>query len=547
MNYDSSETEKLPLTGSNIFLGAKKSFTSYQGIDYNDLRVLRRKEKVEHILTRLETRGAILVKSPPMSGKTSLAFLLSHFIHQKYVALSSPSLVINMSILNLKPNGSATWDFQAKFKEYTGIDFLSLENLAKSRRVYLIIDETQLIYRQRQKKTNDGKPSSPEFKSKALWELIKEIMNDTNSNIRVLLLSAHGSSPQNGEYCTPVEFQDENVMGIEELLYSDDEIRLYLNNYFNSYSVVADSNIFFNQVKLVTGANTGLVYTLVHQLNCDLLSEFKRNEVTKESILASLTSVQTYQALQLCRAVTMVDLIDPDELTECRSILYGESVLSNTSIASSLVRKGILVDLPGQKYAFSNNIIEKKCLELYTAPIARSSQTPQELVEFIRLVLSNLNYSLLKDTYGRSAKSRVLLERSWQMEFYSTSLRCTPSSWIISADVGSLFKSSGSIDFTLHDSLNRSVFWGVELLRDGDRLEEHIGRFGTKGRYASLVKHLSDYCLVDFRLDQDLDSIRESLHRCERLIVVNYVCSFSEVYLHTKDHVDGLQLQSNKL
>jgi hypothetical protein len=40
--------------------------------------------------------------------------------------------------------------------------------------------------------------------------------------------------------------------------------------------------------------------------------------------------------------------------------------------------------------------------------------------------------------------------------------------------------------------------WGVELLRDGDRLERHVGRFSDTGIYHTTLP-LSDYIILDFR------------------------------------------------
>ncbi|KAI0280374.1 hypothetical protein BGY98DRAFT_880571, partial [Russula aff. rugulosa BPL654] len=43
-----------------------------------------------------------------------------------------------------------------------------------------------------------------------------------------------------------------------------------------------------------------------------------------------------------------------------------------------------------------------------------------------------------------------------------------------------------------------SLQWGVELVREGDRLEQHSGRFSQSGSYASTLL-LSDYIILQFR------------------------------------------------
>jgi len=53
----------------------------------------------------------------------------------------------------------------------------------------------------------------------------------------------------------------------------------------------------------------------------------------------------------------------------------------------------------------------------------------------------------------------------------------------------------GRIDFFI-----RSKKWGVELLRDGDRLRDHYSRF-TTGEYGRWLQNgkMKEYILVDFR------------------------------------------------
>jgi len=53
---------------------------------------------------------------------------------------------------------------------------------------------------------------------------------------------------------------------------------------------------------------------------------------------------------------------------------------------------------------------------------------------------------------------------------------------------------AGEIDFFLNGSLR----WGIELLVNGDRIGEHLGRFSPpNGKYASLA--VNDYAVINFR------------------------------------------------
>ncbi|CAI2182646.1 12793_t:CDS:2, partial [Funneliformis geosporum] len=73
---------------------------------------------------------------------------------------------------------------------------------------------------------------------------------------------------------------------------------------------------------------------------------------------------------------------------------------------------------------------------------------------------------------GRGTDSH-LLERVWQMEFYRASMQVLSKDFCISVDAGSCFGSNGYIDFYV----NNKNKWAIELLRDGNKLQEHQQRF----------------------------------------------------------------------
>jgi len=58
--------------------------------------------------------------------------------------------------------------------------------------------------------------------------------------------------------------------------------------------------------------------------------------------------------------------------------------------------------------------------------------------------------------------------------------------------VSRIGNASGRVDFYIPVKK-----WGVELLRDGDRLENHSSRFTGTGAYAKM--EFEDYIILDFR------------------------------------------------
>jgi hypothetical protein len=89
---------------------------------------------------------------------------------------------------------------------------------------------------------------------------------------------------------------------------------------------------------------------------------------------------------------------------------------------------------------------------------------------------------------GASHKQRPP-EAQYQDEFYRCCNRYSTGSLITFPEYGG---ASGRIDFFI--PLKK---WGVELLRDGDRLENHHSRFTGLGAYANM--QLEDYIILDFR------------------------------------------------
>jgi hypothetical protein len=80
-------------------------------------------------------------------------------------------------------------------------------------------------------------------------------------------------------------------------------------------------------------------------------------------------------------------------------------------------------------------------------------------------------------------------EAQFQDEFYRCCHTYSNGSLISFPEFGGI---GGRIDFYI--PLKK---WGVELLRDGDRLNGHSSRFIGKGAYAEM--EFSDYIILDFR------------------------------------------------
>jgi len=150
----------------------------------------------------------------------------------------------------------------------------------------------------------------------------------------------------------------------------------------------------------------------------------------------------------------------------------------------------IRADIRGILYMFASPL-HRRCIDwkLNGSPL-KSRIIEPNLFEFALAIIQRFSrQSLEKHETGRKAQSTP--EAQFQDEFYSASSRHSKGS-VSFPEFGT---KNGRIDFFI-----RSKKWGVELLRDGNRLSQHARRF-TEGEYGEWIKNgwMSDYIIIDFR------------------------------------------------
>lgn len=113
----------------------------------------------------------------------------------------------------------------------------------------------------------------------------------------------------------------------------------------------------------------------------------------------------------------------------------------------------------------------------------------QVLRNFSRQVLRQIRAGRRLGTSGQIRP----LKASFQDEYYRSSWNVIPG-----IGVNSEYNAicDGRIDFLIP-----SPGWGVELLRDGDRIEDHSNRFGANGLYYSSIQTgvMKDWKIIDCR------------------------------------------------
>ncbi|GLD99189.1 hypothetical protein PINS_up007907 [Pythium insidiosum] len=350
------------------------------------------------------------------------------------------------------------------------------------------------------------------------------------------MFAAYGSGVEYSRLATPIQFDKTIVLGSDQLNFSRAEVSEYVSKWFKGivcFEGLSPSAMeaFCASLEELTGGHVGLCATAIHTLNevyvsrnrsaSDLPSPAEWIRMLQSGSLYRANDSALFEAMTSTRAVKVLKTLDTDELDRLERIAYGANPDSDADLVEQCLRKGILAQID-RRFAFSSPVMWRFFVKMRVGQIVRALHVPKTLAEMIARVVRAIDYESIRQTLGRSLSSDIPLERSWQMEFYKAAYRCTPSTFVTSADVGALFGCSGFVDFTIHGG---DFFWGIELLREANNLAEHIERFGPGGRYSSLG--LTEFCVIDFRRvasidDMPMERIAADMLRCEKLFVLCY-------------------------
>jgi len=121
------------------FQAEGRGVNTYEGIDINNPDICPREETLRKLVEKLNEEGVLLVRSPPMAGKTSLAQLL-----EQYLLRDNTIRVFRISLLWLR-RVDEPWTFGAEFKKImNGTTWGQFVDECKLIKTFLIVDEVQV-------------------------------------------------------------------------------------------------------------------------------------------------------------------------------------------------------------------------------------------------------------------------------------------------------------------------------------------------------------------------------------------------------------------
>ena len=173
---DSSRPSSADRWGSQnaVLLGKRDSGMDGEGINLDSQKILKRISTTERIVSHLEKTSVLLIKSPPMTGKTSMAALVTDYLCKN---VKQKCLVIPIAMPDLSYAGS-DWGFERAFELTIGIKWGDLASIMRYRVIYFIFDEFQTIYR---RKSSENEANLPDHNSSVVWASIKSAMSTRNS------------------------------------------------------------------------------------------------------------------------------------------------------------------------------------------------------------------------------------------------------------------------------------------------------------------------------------------------------------------------------
>ncbi|KAE9405580.1 hypothetical protein BT96DRAFT_329766 [Gymnopus androsaceus JB14] len=141
------------------------------------------------------------------------------------------------------------------------------------------------------------------------------------------------------------------------------------------------------------------------------------------------------------------------------------------------------------------------CLE---PPVPDLLEDVSTLYRLVTTVIGKFNPDRLRTPRRVDGSDEAsALEALYRHEFYMCLYEYRPRA-IVSPEYGTEVghRPSGRVDFLVHraESTEEQRSWGIELLRDGDRLAQHAHRFSPDGAYRSMISDgMTEFMIVDFR------------------------------------------------
>jgi hypothetical protein len=303
---------------------------------------------------------------------------------------------------------------------------------------------------------------------------------------------------------SPAEFQSLWKLSRPDFLLCDDEANQFLDlptglpTNMNTLNVkkllIRECNGLIGALRISVDSLTTRFTKDPSPSETDLITYYLSNSVVQQ-MARCFGSQHSGPISQVLKNALIKCLVDEPILAPINGMLDDK----DSRCYTSLMKAGILA-LGNDRYTlqFSSPLALKYYSKWFFPN--RSCTKPSSLRSLIVNAIGNMSASLLQqstvnqDDFPKEATFQHLFMEGLALSTEPTCVICPELSKVFPPPTcASTERIHGEVDFYLNGTLR----WGLELLVNGDRITEHIDRFGSNGKYSLLA--VNDYAVIDFR------------------------------------------------
>jgi hypothetical protein len=456
----------------------------YNGINFD--RALNRYQLVKHLDDLILSRNRfIYIGSPSATGKTSLFQLY----HRK----------MSCSTLCCKYVSLATMiDAKDILLQKTGIDVVnksvvsgSFCDVHKGKTIVIMLDDAQNKY----KDTN-------------FWELLIKTDNELPEdpplprNIHFVISATYSLTTTE----SPVTFHDFPRLPVQNFVLSDVEVSEFFDLWRKDPTVgeLLVDQVIRTAISVNCNGHMGALFVSVTKIRNHFL---KCQNISVDDVLQYYFSKTAVDEFRRCFSSGVI--IVPDEIRKLlvlclreKSVIFDETTFftKEAKLAyRSLLSSGVLVASVDSKVKFSSPIASR-FINSMIFPY-RSLEQPPNIFWLVERAIQRMSGTSLRNSLVNKMND-FPSETTFQHHILE-GLQCnTPVNCCILPELSRLLPEIGAVgapkvrrrcDFYLSGDLR----WLIELLINGDGINEHLSRMENGGKYDGLS--FSDYIVVDFR------------------------------------------------
>jgi DNA polymerase III delta prime subunit len=428
-------------------------------------------------LTTLKAQhaGKVLIRGPPGCGKTTFADKFCEKFEGKY-AIFSVSLLYFKESMEPDDLWPTLWD-----NANITIQKIVQRAKAATEPIILIIDECQVWYNHH-----------------SFWAAI---VKDKPHNLKFLFLAAFGEPNEPG-LATPDE--------VGNCFYGFDHLRLSLDKTTEiAKRLTVDRTPFFPETlqllhQLTNGharITRGILKAMAEQDNQYATMEAQMGHLKKSSMVVELVGTfRSFKMLtkfveELHQSTALLDAFLDVLFQAKRAPVY----VADSSLRGLMVKSGMFTASSNASAVMKPmlKIICPFAFDVLLATFLRGTFEPEDSQEsfqaFLTCVLLAIDPHRLWasiDNLGNPVLTMpaIPLEDFCQKEFYraATTILRSPvdgNPYLIESDVGGTSKAKAECDFVINGKLG----WAIELLRDGNDIDEHVARMDPdSGSYRNI-------------------------------------------------------------